>query len=107
MPLYPQSAATFREVFPGYLGRFIHGSNATLAYWQVQAGSPIPEHQHPHEQIVNCLLGEFSVTIDGQTHHLTAGDTLIIPANARHQAMAITDAEILDVFTPVRADYQR
>lgn len=37
---------------------------------------------------------------------MAEGDTVVIPANALHSAIAITNVQILDVFTPVRADYQ-
>lgn len=41
-----------REVLPGFHGKFVHSQNMTTAYWDVVAGSSLPEHAHVHEQIM-------------------------------------------------------
>jgi quercetin dioxygenase-like cupin family protein len=96
----------FREVFPGFIGRFIHSGNMTFAYWEIKKGSSLPEHSHHHEQVVNMLDGEFEITLHGETNHLTTGMVLPIPSNIKHAGRAITDCKILDVFCPVREDYK-
>ena len=95
-----------REVFPGFVGRFIHSDNMTFAYWEIAKGSALPEHSHLHEQVVNMLEGEFEIALDGTANYLTAGMVLPIPAHTKHAAKAITDCKILDVFYPVREDYK-
>lgn len=95
-----------REVFPGFIGRFIHSDNMTFAYWEIKKGSALPEHSHLHEQVVNMLEGEFEILLDGTTNYLTAGMVLSIPSLTKHAGKAITECKILDVFYPVREDYK-
>lgn len=95
-----------REIIPGYNGRLIHSDHMTVAYWSITAGSPIPRHDHPQEQIVNMQEGRFELTVDGEPHVLTAGDIVVIPPNVPHSGVAITDCRILDVWTPPRDDYR-
>jgi quercetin dioxygenase-like cupin family protein len=95
-----------KEVFPGFVGRFIHSDNMTFAYWEIKKGSSLPEHSHVHEQVVNMLEGEFEITLNGEANPLTAGMVLPIPSHAKHAGRAITDCKILDVFYPVREDYK-
>lgn len=95
------------ELFPGFRGCFVHTERTTHAYWTIAAGAALPEHDHPHEQVVNMLEGEMERTVAGATHVLRAGDILAIPGWARHSGRALTEVGVLDVFAPVREDYRR
>ena len=95
-----------REVFPGHRARFVHSERMTVAYWRIDAGSTVPEHQHPHEQIVNVISGTYELTVAGKPLTLEPGMVVVIPGNVRHAGRAITDALLLDVFQPVREDYR-
>jgi quercetin dioxygenase-like cupin family protein len=33
------------------------------------------------------------------------GDCFLVPGNVEHQASALEDSEVLDIFTPMREDY--
>lgn len=94
------------EEIPGYLGAFVHGENMTVTNWSVEAGASFPEHSHPHEQISIVVEGEFELTIDGKTKTLTPGRVAVIPPDTPHSGQAVTACEIIDVFSPVREDYQ-
>ena len=91
---------------PGFRGRFIHSEHTTHAYWDIDAEAVLPEHSHPHEQIVNVLEGTFELILDGEPHVLDAGDVLVIPGGVPHAGRAHTACRILDVFSPVREDYR-
>lgn len=95
-----------RELVPGHHGRFIHSEHTTHVYWTIHADAVLPEHSHPHEQIVNMLEGTYELVVDGETHVLNAGEVLVIPGNAVHSGTARTDCRILDVFSPVREEYR-
>lgn len=95
-----------KEIVPGFHGKFIHSENMTVAYWDITAGSPLPEHTHPHEQVVNVLKGTLALTVKGETQKLNPGSVVIIPSNVPHSGKAVTDCKVIDVFCPVREDYQ-
>lgn len=106
-PLHAQSSkAQVHEVFPGAHGRFIHGEAMTVATWTLEVGSVIPEHRHPHEQIVNVLSGEFEMKVGTETFHLTAGDGVVILSGVLHSGIAKSEVKCIDVFAPVREDYK-
>lgn len=93
------------EIAPGFRGRFEHSKSITMAFWEIDEGSVLPEHSHHHEQIATVYKGKFELTVDGITQVLVPGMTAIIPSNVKHSGLAKTDCEITDVFTPIREDY--
>jgi quercetin dioxygenase-like cupin family protein len=94
-----------KSPFPGWRGKFIRSAGMTFVYWDVPAGTVLPEHSHPHEQVAHTFEGEFEIIVDGIRQLLRPGSVSIIPPNAVHSGRAITDCRILDVFCPVREDY--
>jgi len=94
------------EVFPGFRGRMVHGDKASLVWWRIAEGSVLPEHDHPHEQVVCLLEGALELTVAGAPQVLRAGDVLVIPGGVRHSGRALTEVRVLDVFSPVREDYR-
>ncbi len=95
-----------REVVPGFHGRFIHSERMTFALWRIEAGALLPEHNHPHEQVLHLYSGEFELVLDGTPHHCMPGTVLAIPPGIRHSGRAITECAVMDVFAPVREDYR-
>jgi len=94
-----------REVLPGYKARFVHTGNVTLGFWRVTAGSLLPAHNHLHEQLSIVTSGQFELTVNGVTQVAQPGMVAVIPSNEMHGAVALTDCEIIDVFSPTRIDY--
>lgn len=93
------------EKIPGFHGRFVHMEAFTLAYWEVKAGSVLPEHSHINEQSSQVTEGKFELTIDGKTEVYESGQVATIPSNVVHSGRAITDCKIADVFAPARPEY--
>ena len=106
MSLVPIATLPVREIFPGFRARIVHTGRTSQSWIEIDAGASFPEHQHPHEQIVNVLEGELEVTAGGITHRLTPGQVLVIPGDVPHSGRAITDCRVLDVFAPTREDYR-
>jgi quercetin dioxygenase-like cupin family protein len=93
------------EILPGYHSRMIHTASMTTAFLEVKAGAVAPEHYHMHEQITIVTKGEFELTIDGRPQIYRPGMIAVIPSNVKHAGRAITDCELMDIFTPVREDF--
>ena len=62
-------------------------------------------HTHPHTQISYVLAGAFEATIDGETKVIRKGDTYVTAPNALHGVVCLEAGTLLDIFTPMRADF--
>jgi quercetin dioxygenase-like cupin family protein len=62
-------------------------------------------HKHPHEQLVYVVRGRIEFIGGGKTLIMRSGDSLLVEGNVEHQAKALEDSEVLDVFAPCRSDY--
>jgi len=62
-------------------------------------------HRHPHEQLVYVISGHLRFSGGGSTFDVKAGDSFIVPGGMEHQASALEESEVLDVFAPYREDY--
>ena len=94
-----------KELVAGIDGYYVHGTNMTLGYVEIKAGSDLPQHHHVHEQITYIIEGQLDMVIGGKDCSLTAGMYYVIPSNVPHGAIAVTDCKVIDVFSPVREDY--
>jgi quercetin dioxygenase-like cupin family protein len=63
------------------------------------------KHSHPHEQIVYVVRGKIRFEAEGGSRELSAGDSAAVDGGVAHQASALEDSEVLDIFTPYREDY--
>ena len=95
-----------KEIQPGLHGKMVHGKQLTWAFWEVEQGAGVPEHHHPHEQIMHVVEGEFEFTLGGETKVYTSGDVVVIPSNVPHAGTALTPCKLMDVFSPAREDYK-
>lgn len=95
-----------QEIIPGFRGKLVHGTEMSLVFWEVDAGSEVPEHHHINEQIMHVIQGRFEFTLDGVSREYEAGDIVLIPAHAPHSGKALTACRLMDVFSPVREEYK-
>jgi len=63
------------------------------------------KHAHPHEQMVYVISGHLVFEYPGGKFEFRTGESFIVPGNVEHQASALEDSEVLDIFTPYREDY--
>jgi quercetin dioxygenase-like cupin family protein len=99
-------AIPIREIFPGLRARIVHTDRTSQSWVEIDAGATFPEHQHPHEQVVNVLEGTLELVVDGETFALKSGAVFVIPPNVPHAGRAVERCRVLDVFAPVREDYR-
>lgn len=63
------------------------------------------KHSHPHEQLVYIIKGVIRFEYPDGTFEARSGDSFLVPGGVEHQASALEDSEVLDIFTPMREDY--
>ncbi|UKS28042.1 cupin domain-containing protein [Paenibacillus sp. HWE-109] len=68
-----------------------------------QGGSG-PAHQHIHEQLGFVISGKIRMEINGQSAEYGAGQLVHVPSNAVHSVVALEETQLLETFTPLRAD---
>jgi quercetin dioxygenase-like cupin family protein len=62
-------------------------------------------HTHPHVQSTYVKSGSFRFTIDGEDAIVSEGDTIAFPSNIPHGTVCLEPGILVDVFTPMRADF--
>ena len=83
------------------------GDNMLLSLVSIDANSEVPNHTHPHEQAGIVVEGELEMGIGGEVKRLQPGAMSIIPGNIEHYAKCgNAPAKALDVFSPVREEFQ-
>jgi quercetin dioxygenase-like cupin family protein len=96
-----------KEIFGGAIkGHYGHLERLTIGEVRLQAGTELPMHAHPHEQITYIISGQFQFTVGEETTVLGPGMTALIPGNVRHGGKTLTACHVIDIFTPVREDYR-
>ena len=63
-----------------------------------------PLHRHPHVQASYIVSGRFEITIGDATNVMGPGDSFLIQSNLMHSVRCLEAGEIVEVFTPMRAD---
>jgi quercetin dioxygenase-like cupin family protein len=84
---------------------FLSGQNSTLADIKLKKGCVVPVHQHESEQITLVRRGVLRLELEGKAHDLDPGSVLVIPSQVPHQAVALEDCEVMDLFGPRREDW--
>lgn len=94
------------EICPGIRRRTIaHGASMYQMLAELEAGSRMPAHQHPQEQIVHLLTGRARLMVEGVPHEMRAGDSFYLASNVSHGIETLEATTVLDTFSPPREDY--
>jgi quercetin dioxygenase-like cupin family protein len=80
------------------------GETLMVTHLIFEAGAVGALHEHPHEQLTLVLSGEIEFALGDECRTLKAGDAVTVPGNMPHGAVALSRAEVLDIFTPIRSD---
>jgi quercetin dioxygenase-like cupin family protein len=85
--------------------RLVVGKNEMLGYVILKKGCYVPAHKHVSEQITIILKGALEFETQGKKIIVKEGETLVIPPNVEHAAVALEDTVDLDCFSPLRDDW--
>ena len=107
MPFLSLEDRTARELVPNVFARTYWGEKMLISHVTLEAGGVVPLHSHPHEQAGIVLEGEMTLTLGDETRTLGPGAMYIAPGGVEHKVVAGAQGCIaLDVFSPVREEYQ-
>jgi quercetin dioxygenase-like cupin family protein len=73
------------------------GGTVDLALWRVEmaVAASGPLHVVDSEQLLTVLSGAATVTLDGESHALGAGDTIVLPATSPRRIATDTGTQLL------------
>ena len=76
-----------------------HGTVTLFAFDQ---GEALSEHTVPYDALVYLVDGEAAITIDGEVHHVRAGEVITLPAHRPHAVQAVHRFKMLLIM--IRSD---
>jgi quercetin dioxygenase-like cupin family protein len=85
--------------------RMIVGTNEMLVRWEFKKGGIAARHSHVHEQIVLMIHGKIRLVVGDTEMILQDDDIVVIPPNTPHEAIALEDTIVIDIFSPPRQDF--
>ena len=98
VPLTPGGEGVQRKILS-------YSQDLMLCEILLEAGSVVPIHAHPHEQITYIITGKCTYTVGEETRDVAAGDSVLIPGNVPHSITAHENMKVVDVFSPAREDF--
>lgn len=95
------------EVVGEGLSRQIMGYDGQimLVHVKFEKGAIGYVHEHFHSQTTFVVSGKFEVMIKGEKKILVAGDGFYIEPDAPHGAVCLESGVLIDVFSPMRAEF--
>ena len=85
--------------------RMIVGEKAMLVRWQFKKGALAARHNHPHEQVVVMVSGKLRLAVGDAETIMGPDDIVLIPPQVLHEAEALEDTVVIDIFSPPREDF--
>lgn len=82
-----------------------YNANLMLVRHLMQKGWHGTRHSHPHDQLVYVIKGRLCFAGGESNFEVATGDSFVVPGGVEHQASALEESEVLDVFNPYREDY--
>lgn len=95
------------KIWENVIARAVEGERVSLAVVEHDPNSIVPEHRHENEQLGIVVAGSCAFRVGDEVRELRPGGMWRIPPNTPHEVhMGPDGAVMIDVFAPVRADWQ-
>ncbi len=96
-----------KQVIPGMQIRVASGEKIMLSYVDLEQGSEVKDHSHPHEQAGIVIQGEGDFRIGDERRQVKPGDMYLIPSQVIHRLLVTKGPmKVLDIFSPPREEYR-
>lgn len=93
-------------IFPGVSIETFGTDRMMVSVVDLEPGSVVEEHSHPHDQVGMLLAGKAIFFIGGEERELKAGDVYCIPGDVKHKVVTLEEpTKAIDIFTPIREEY--
>ena len=84
----------------------IGGDQVLLCRVTYAPGKQVPWHAHEDsEQVMLILDGEVTVTVEGETRTMRAGDTAVINRGLEHELHSASGVTFMEALSPVPLDH--
>jgi quercetin dioxygenase-like cupin family protein len=94
------------EFAPGVHLRAIGGDQVLLCKVSYEPGKQVTRHSHEHtEQVMYILDGEVTMTVEGETRTLRAGDTAVVNRGLEHELHSEQGVTFMEALAPVPLDH--
>ena len=80
MTFFDPSQRPARTIAPGVQIKTMWGERIMISVVDLAAGSQVPAHVHPNEQMGMVLEGRMTMVIGAERHDLKAGEVYLIPS---------------------------
>ena len=101
-----QQDVSWHELGGGVCRRILaYNEQMMIVEVQFEQGGMGSVHSHPHVQSTYVKSGRFRFTIDGESVEVGTGDTIAFPSDIPHGTLCLEAGTLLDIFTPMRADF--
>ncbi len=82
-----------------------HPNLMVVAFRFEKKGAEGSLHSHPHVQSTYVESGRFRFTVGDKVTEVAAGDSFVIPSEAKHGCVCLEPGTLVDCFTPRRDDF--
>lgn len=101
-----ENALPWIDIVPGIRRQTITaGTTMYQMRAELKAGSRLPEHHHPQEQIMHLVSGRLRVFAGGAEREMRAGESIYLASDMPHAVDVLEDSQVIDTFSPPRDDY--
>jgi len=73
----------------------IKKGTGTVTLFAFDKGQELSEHSAPFDAMVSIMDGEGEIIIDGNSHFMSSGESIIMPANIPHAVKAVNKFKML------------
>jgi quercetin dioxygenase-like cupin family protein len=94
------------EFAPGVHLRAVGGDQVLLCKVSYEPGKQVTRHAHEHtEQVMYILDGAVTMTVEGETRTLRAGDTAVVNRGLEHELHSEDGVTFMEALAPVPLDH--
>jgi quercetin dioxygenase-like cupin family protein len=94
------------EFVSGVRLQAVGGEQVLLCRVTYEPGKQVTRHAHEHtEQVMLILDGEVTMTVEGETRTLRAGDTAVVNRGLEHELHSEPGVTFMEALAPVPLDH--